>query len=116
MLVGRGDRELLLFEPVTRELLWRHPTGGEVRAAPAFDPARSAIVVGTMDGSIRSIDLAGRERWQVQTGDSIHATPLVIGDRVYVASADKNVYALSADNGRGILRMATTGKTTRRRG
>ncbi|MEN3346369.1 MAG: hypothetical protein V7632_4 [Bradyrhizobium sp.] len=107
---GTNDRELLLFEPVTRELLWRHPTGGEVRAAPAFDPARRAVVVGAMDGSIRSIDLAGRERWRVQTGDAIHASPLVAGDRVYVASADKNVYAMDADSGRGVLRMTTTGK------
>lgn len=107
---GTNDRELLLFEPVTRELLWRHPTGGEVRAAPAFDPVRRAIVVGAMDGSIRSIDLAGGERWRVQTGDSIYATPLVAGDRVYVASADKNVYVIDANSGKGVLRMATSGK------
>jgi outer membrane protein assembly factor BamB len=107
---GTGDRELLLFEPVTRELQWRRPTGGEVKAAPAFDAVRRAVVVGAMDGSIRSIDLSGRERWRVQTGDAIHATPLVVGDRVYVGSADKNVYVINADNGRGVLKMSTTGK------
>lgn len=107
---GTNDRELLLFEPVTRELLWRHPTGGEVRAAPAFDPARRAVVVVAMDGTIRSIDLAGRERWRVQTGDAIHAAPLIAGDRIYVASADKNVYVIDAGSGRGVLRMTTSGK------
>jgi outer membrane protein assembly factor BamB/tetratricopeptide (TPR) repeat protein len=38
--------------------------------------------------------------WYVQTEDKVSSSPIAVDDTVYVGSDDKNVYAISADNGK----------------
>ncbi len=38
--------------------------------------------------------------WYVQTEDKVSSSPIGVDDTVYVGSDDKNVYAISADNGK----------------
>src|SRR5215475_2769681 len=58
------------------------------------DPAGSGVAAG-----VGSVDTAARA-WTSPTLDGqLYGEPLVIGDRVYVATEDDTVYALSAATG-----------------
>jgi outer membrane protein assembly factor BamB/orotate phosphoribosyltransferase len=108
---GTSDGELLVFDPVARNLLWRYCAGGTVRSAVAFDKKRDGVLIGALDGSIHSIGLStGTARWSARTGDAIYSTPLVVGDQVYVTSTDKNLYIFDAHNGKILGCVPTLGK------
>jgi outer membrane protein assembly factor BamB len=68
------------------------------------------VVYGSADGSLRSVDRrSGVERWRVQTGGRIEATPAVARSTVYVGSTDGIFYAADAETGRVKWTYATTG-------
>jgi outer membrane protein assembly factor BamB len=108
---GTDDGELLLFDPVARNLLWRFACNGPIRAAAAFDSTRSAILVSALDGSLHSISVStGKARWSAKTDGALHSTPLVLNDGVYVTSTDKHLYVLNADTGKLLRRIPTRGR------
>src|SRR5437660_5264122 len=59
-----------------------------------------AIIVGVSFSIIFQRTHSGSERWFYQTGNAVNASPSVVNGIVYVASYDKNLYALDAASGR----------------
>jgi outer membrane protein assembly factor BamB/LPS sulfotransferase NodH len=109
--VGTNDNDLLLIDPTTRSLRWRYKAKGAIRYAPAFDGARNTVICGSSDGLIHVVDVdSGEATWKVRTEDMIYSTPLIVGDRAYVASTDKFVYVLDLADQRVVKKIHTGAK------
>jgi eukaryotic-like serine/threonine-protein kinase len=81
--------------------------------ASAAAVADGRIFVGTHAGHLLALDAdTGRRAWDVKTGDSIVATPLVTGGRVVVGSFDGRVYAVDAGSGAQVWQFDTHGAVT----
>jgi len=81
--------------------LWHTSVGRAVRGSPAL--GETVIVVGVADRVVTLIDRAtGQALWRARLAGTIHAGPLLDGDRIYVATEstpDARVYALRLRDG-----------------
>ena len=67
---------------------------------------------GSGDGNLYAIDAtSGNQKWKYQTGDVVHASPTINGNRVYFGSFDGFFYALDKGNGAVIWKFNTIGDT-----
>ena len=99
---------------------WSFKTGGKVRARPLV--ANGSLYVNSDDGTLYKLDAAsGRETWRAMIDsrgtrepravfDRYGSAALSLGGRIYVGSADGNLYALSDATGREEWRASTKGK------
>lgn len=72
--------------------------------------AGDLFLIGNGDGSLYAINLVdGSLAWEFETQDRIWATPLVVGETVYLASLDRHLYALSLSAGVEQWQLETTG-------
>ena len=70
-----------------------------VVASPAVHEG-SVYSARSSSGNVRALDAAtGTERWVHQTGGPVFASPVVVGETVYVASHGGRVWALAASDG-----------------
>lgn len=93
---------------------WRFTTGGSVVMAPAV--VDGVAYMGSMDGCVYAVNVRnGHLLWSFAAGNQVMSEPLVVGDRVYFSSGNKEmvatpggvvrgsgasaVYALNAHNG-----------------
>src|SRR5256885_14522046 len=66
--------------------LWHTSVGRAVRGSPAL--GETVIVVGVADRGATLVDRAtGQALWRARLAGTIHAGPLLDGDRIYVATA-----------------------------
>ena len=82
----------------TGEKQWLAQTANLTTAGPS-QGADGSIFVATTTGKLYGIAPdTGEIRWIFEISDApqpdIHAAPLVVGDRVYVGSKDRKLYAL----------------------
>ena len=81
--------------------LWHTSVGRAVRGSPAL--GETVIVVGVADRVVTLVDRAtGQALWRARLAGTIHAGPLLDGDRIYVATEatpDARVYALRLRDG-----------------
>ena len=104
MYVGSYDGYLYALDAASGAVLWRAPTGGEVRssATPSADGAR--VFVGSSDGYLYAFDAAsGALAWRAFCGESdplygVRSTPALSADeaRVFVGSADGCAYCFES--------------------
>jgi eukaryotic-like serine/threonine-protein kinase len=100
---------------------WSFATADKVRAQPVVD--RGFVYVNSDDGYLYKLDVrSGKEAWRAaidsrsaprpkrQAFDRYGSSALVDGKRLYVGSADGNLYALDTANGRELWRAASKGK------
>ncbi|MDE0020577.1 MAG: PQQ-binding-like beta-propeller repeat protein [Candidatus Poribacteria bacterium] len=83
--------ELLPISPATAARPagnWKHTSVEPVRA-------NGFTIVAFGEGSLRAFDSAGALAWEDRVGEGFEAPPAVWGGRIYAASIDGNVYALS---------------------
>ena len=82
------DHYLVALNKETGELLWKTELKGALIAAPAFDPATGNLFVGSLGNELVSINSKdGSLNWTFgQNGEitAIYATPLIVGDSLYV--------------------------------
>lgn len=96
--IGSNDGFMYLFRATDGELLWKVPTGGEIKAAPTFDEKRGLLVFGSFDGNIYVMNVEnGATVFSIPTKINIYSTPLVSGDRAYATGLDKNIYCINLD-------------------
>ncbi len=94
--IGSNDGVLYLFRVSDGTPIGQYQTGGAIKYAPVFDEAHGYVIVGSFDGKVYVIDVRdGSLVFDYQTDAGIYSTPVVSGDRVYVASLDKKVYCLN---------------------
>lgn len=99
--------------PDLLELCWEYGTPAPQPAWPSsarisYDFAHQPIVVGdtvvvgsTVDDSVVALDASnGQVRWRHFTGGPVRFAPAAWQDRVFVASDDGHLYALSIDDGK----------------
>ena len=100
---------LYAFDPETGQEQWSVAAESLILPAPFY--ADGVVYFGTSDGCVYAADVetkrlkpgwpprSDRGELACQTEDAIWATPLVVGDRVYVAAMDHHVYSLDAETG-----------------
>ena len=89
--VGAQQKEL--------ELSWSFKTYGPIgwTSMPVLSKDRKAIMVGSTDGRLYSIDAAkGSLSWQYDTGAAIISSPVVFGEKILVASTNGSLHCLTA--------------------
>ncbi len=68
------------------------------------------FVIGNGDGNVYALDAeSGTLQWTFETGHRVWATPLVVGDVVYVGAMDRNLYALEVHTGRVVWEFSAGG-------
>lgn len=75
-------------------MLWSTKLDGLTYSSPVQSPD-GTILIGTAAGRMVGLDpAAGTVRWSYQASGTIHATPVLVGNRLYFGSTDRNFYAL----------------------
>ena len=109
--IGSNNNSAYLFKAQSGALLWQFKTGGEIKASLVFDIKNNALVFGSFDGKIYSVDIeTGVARFFYETNASIFSTPAISGDSLVFTSLDKIIYCLSAKTGELIWKFQTRGR------
>ncbi|HSQ56539.1 MAG TPA: PQQ-binding-like beta-propeller repeat protein, partial [Gemmata sp.] len=70
--------------------------------------AQGLVVAGSRDKKVYALDAkTGQEKWSLETQGQVDASPVVVGDRVYVGclSDDGNFYVLDLKTGKKIQEL-----------
>ncbi len=109
--VGSNDGKVLLFEAKTGRKHWEFEMKGPLKAAPTFDLKRRQIIAPSFDKNCYGIDIdTGAETFRFSAGHVFYNTALVVEDRVYVGSCDKNFYIYDLEAKKLVKKMPTTGR------
>jgi eukaryotic-like serine/threonine-protein kinase len=99
-------------------LRWTFATGGERRLDHwdfyLSDPLAhdDLVVFGSGDGHVYALDRAtGELRWKRDTGDIVHAAPVVADGRLFVGGFDGRLHALDVATGEPAWVFKTVGET-----
>ncbi|AGB35970.1 outer membrane protein assembly factor BamB family protein [Natronococcus occultus] len=95
------DAGLSAVDGETGALAWTHDTDS-VAAAPAIDPDRRRVYVGTDDGQVCCLEDAGgeaEEAWTAPTDGVVAAPPTIADGRVYTVDDDGTLLALDTETG-----------------
>lgn len=109
--IGSGDGYLYALDAATGKQIWKTPTGGRIRSAPAVTD--DTAYIGSFDGNLYAFNArTGALRWKFATegahlrsGDfgydrrSIESSPAVHGSEVFFGSKDGALYAVDARTG-----------------
>jgi outer membrane protein assembly factor BamB len=108
--VGTSEGMFFAFELADGKKRWERRLEGTV-GAPACDAKR--VYVGTSLGKFHALDrVTGKVVWERPTGASVQAAPLVIGNRLLVASYDNFLYAYDPGGGEMLWRQMMAGRLT----
>lgn len=98
--IGGEDGRLKCFDPATGDLHWQlalgegkraQPGSGGIESSPAL--ADGEVFVGHYDGYLLCADAStGVEKWRAATGADTDASPVIVGDRVYIAAQTESPY------------------------
>lgn len=94
---------------------WSEPIGSSIVGGPAL--AGDVVLVGADNGTVYAFDQEADEqqrwsvstRWTYQTGNKVWSSPISAQGVVYVTSLDKNLYALSLEDGSKLWNFSTNG-------
>lgn len=92
---GTADYEMLGLRPETGEKVWSFRTRRSVKYAPFIDEERGWAAFASFDKSIYLLDLkTGAKLGEWETGEICYTTPLIVGDRLFCGSGDRNMYVI----------------------
>ena len=107
--IGGEDGAVKCFDPDTGKLLWRVPFGVGEGEKPGSGGIESSLAVsggiayfGHLDGNIRALRLADqRLLWTHNIGKDVDASPLVVGDKLYIGAeeGEPTFHCLSTKDG-----------------
>ncbi|MFC2023285.1 PQQ-binding-like beta-propeller repeat protein, partial [Chloroflexota bacterium] len=98
------------FDPATGEELWNVPAELFVIPAPTY--AGDVVYFGDTAGNVYAVDIESRSikpGWPFVAESAIWASPLVVGDSLFVASMDHHVYSLDRESGEVIWQQEVGG-------
>jgi eukaryotic-like serine/threonine-protein kinase len=111
-----GDGIIYKLNKTSGTIVWSSHVGTEKQYDFADYHQSSPILYegvlyfGLGDGSVTAIEEAtGEKLWSYQTGDAVHTTPAISGDKIFVGSFDGNVYALDMRDGTLRWKFKTVG-------
>jgi outer membrane protein assembly factor BamB len=98
-----GNAGLYAFDAETGQELWHTQEGlVENLIIPAPVYAEGTVYFGDSDGKVYAVDVETRAikvGWPFQAEEAIWASPLIAGQRLYVAAMDHHLYCLDAESG-----------------
>lgn len=107
--VGADDERLYAFDKVTGEHRWTwhsRPCRNGIHATPAVDEQH--VYIADYAGWLSAVDkLTGELVWETQLGDTIGASPVLVGDRIYIG-VETNApggYLAAVDRATGAVRF-----------
>ena len=94
---------------------WDEPVGSPIVGGPSL--AGDVVLVGADNGKVYAFDQEADEqqrwtvsaRWTFQTGNKVWSSPTAADGVVYATSLDKNLYALSLEDGSKLWQFTTGG-------
>jgi eukaryotic-like serine/threonine-protein kinase len=98
-----GSAGLYAFDPATGQQRWQVPAEDLILPAPAY--ADGVVYFGDSSGKIYAVEVETgtvRPGWPFQTREAIWASPVPVGNRVYVAAMDHHLYSLDAESGQEV--------------
>ncbi len=112
-----GGYDGMLYARFTPSLdkKWEEPIGSPIVGGPTLTD--DIVLVGADNGKVYAFEQESDEqqrwtalqRWSFQTGNKVWSSPITNGDVVYATSLDKNLYALSLEDGRKLWQFPTGG-------
>ena len=107
---GTADRNLVLLDRASGEILWRARLNGTVRAGPLLDEDRIYVATESQpQGRVYAVRLRdGRQLWRARVGSV--AAPLAFdGEGIYAATEEGLVLRLEPERGATQWRVALSG-------
>lgn len=114
--IGGEDGAIKCFEPQTGKLLWKKAFGVGEGEKPGSGGIESSLAIadgvayfGHLDGHVRALRLADQHLlWATQIGQDVDATPLIVGDRLYIGAeeGDAQFACLLRSDGRVLWQKA----------
>jgi eukaryotic-like serine/threonine-protein kinase len=100
--VGTLSGEIYCVDAKTGNIDWKYSASTAtkkrlIRSSPATDGAN--IVFCCDEGTVICMRKDGTVAWKFKTGGSVVASPAILGEQMYICSADSNVYSLSISTG-----------------
>ena len=69
------------------------------------------MIVGTLEGRLYSIAIKTTEvLWSIKTSGRIYSKPLLLGNTLFVSSAEQFILIIKSEDGKVIKRITTAGK------
>lgn len=102
--LGDWNGDVWALDHHTGRKLWRFHTNGAVKGGVAYAGGR--LYVGSYDGHVYSLTLAGKEIWRASSLGTLlgtgrfYSTPAVAYGRVYIGATDGKVYSFGAGSGK----------------
>lgn len=81
------------------DIVWTFKTAGPIGwcSMPVLSKDRKVLYLGSSDGFLYALDAAkGLTIWQYDTGAAVVASPVILGDRIIVASSNGSLHAVSS--------------------
>ncbi|MDE2686225.1 MAG: PQQ-binding-like beta-propeller repeat protein [Chloroflexota bacterium] len=94
---------------------WKEPLGANIVSNPTL--AGDVVLVGADNGKVYAFDQESDdqqrwevlERWTYQTGNKVWSSPIGVDGVVYATSLDKNLYAISLEDGTKLWQFTSGG-------
>jgi outer membrane protein assembly factor BamB len=95
VLWGTADHLMAAIQAKTGKTIWTFKTRRSVKYAPAVCEKRGLVAFASFDKSIYVLDAAtGRKLGEWETEEICYTTPLIVGDRLFCGSGDRNLYVI----------------------
>jgi outer membrane protein assembly factor BamB len=102
---GSGDGVLYALDAETGELVWSKEGFGQLESTGAA--AGDVIITAGYNQQVKALNrMTGDEHWSYMTEYGVQAAPLIVRDRVYIAT-DHRVYVLDLKSGQLIWKVST---------
>jgi outer membrane protein assembly factor BamB len=82
----------------TGKKLWTYESGAEINSGANF--AENAVLFGSFDETLYCLDPMGKLRWKVKTEGPVNGSPVVVGNRTFVAGCDSHVHSIDLTTGK----------------
>ncbi len=110
--IFRGDKQLTGYSetelPSSMKLSATFSTDDEIKSSPVV--CNGIVYIGSGDGNIYALSLAGKLKWKFTTGTAVEAPPLLYENLVITGALDEKVYALDNKTGELKWEYATEGQ------
>ena len=92
VVIGCRDKKIHAISREKGLPLWKFKTGGRIESSPIL--FTDAAVCGSSDGRLYAIDLEGKERWQLDLGESVIAAPSFARGTIFIGGEDGTLFAI----------------------
>lgn len=107
VVVGCRDRKVHCFDRALGKHLWEFTTRRYVDSSPVIirsgdgnEPADDVVLVTSLDGRLYALRIGdGRVLWEIAVGGAISSSPVVLQDRVLVATEDGDLLCYADGDG-----------------